>query len=171
MKFERPRIGMPLSKSEKVLESIGALIVLLYFLKLVMVWDSLPKFMVLDFSFFGNVDLFGSKDYLMMLGIVLAILYGILTFCSFKPCCFYYFITVTEKNARGVYKITRVFLEVLKIEVAAGFVYNEMMLIASTKVGPIHTGAFGHIIVWGSVIATIVVYFFLIYKFYGKNIN
>jgi len=171
VKFERPKIGMQFNKLEKTLETFGAIIVIIYFLKLCVAWKALPKIMVLDYSFLGNADLFGSKYYLLMLGVILVVIFCVLTFFSFKPCCFYYFVIVTEKNARRVYKMTRIFLEILKIEVALGFVYNEIMLIESTKVGLKNMGSLGHIFVWGSVIVTIILYFLLLYKFQGKNSN
>jgi len=158
MRYERPTHTIHMNKIQWTLEFVSLILIISYFIRLGLTWKSMPKFMVLDYSFLGNVDLVGSRNYIILLGILCLIIYGALTFFSTKPQYFYYIVNITDENYKKAYSFTRYFLEIIKLEVVVGFVLNEHILMSSIVLGYSNTGIAPHLLIWGMIVLTIGIY-------------
>ena len=86
-------------------------------------WNSLPAQIPTHFGFSGAPDAYGSKSSLLLLPIVSAVLYGILTVLSFFPQVFNYPVAVTRENRPRLEAISLALMGWLKVEIACLFAY------------------------------------------------
>ena len=111
----RPKIQIPVSKIEIVLEIFafcGVLAILSYSFAY---WSKLPDMVPTHFNFTGEADAWGAKSSILLMPAIVVILHIILTMVSRFPHLFNYPVRITEENARQEYILGRYFLKVLKL--------------------------------------------------------
>jgi uncharacterized membrane protein len=121
----RPALKLKYTPPEKLLEVL-ALGGLLYAAGLLFTkWDQLPLRIPKHFGISGEPDGWGDKSNLLVLLLVGAGLYALLTLLSFFPQWGNYPWEITEENAPRQYRITRSMLCWLKMELVWLFAYIE----------------------------------------------
>ncbi len=129
---QRPRLKIPLSAAEVVLELLSLSCLAISVLLLLKYYPDLPLSIPDHFGISGEADSWGSKTTLWYLLGTNAALYGGLTISRRFPHYFNYPINITEQNARRQYQLAIWFLAVLKTEVVALFTYLEWEMLQVT---------------------------------------
>lgn len=124
-KTGRPVLKIPRSPLEIVTEVLAVLGILVHALILVYYWPTLPDVIPTHFGLSGEVDGWGSKNTLLILLVVNAGMYVMMTVFNFFPHIFNYPVEITEKNARAQYSNARLMMNIIKVEIAYFFAYIE----------------------------------------------
>lgn len=122
---KRPIHKIPYSGTEKIMELIGLIGILINIILLIKYWPSLPSTIPTHFGFSGKPDSFGGKGTLFIMPIILLVLYFGLTILSRFPHVYNYLTPITENNAKVQYHIARKMMVCLKAEVVFTFTYIE----------------------------------------------
>jgi uncharacterized membrane protein len=119
----RPKLTLPRSPLEKVLEVVGVLLLLFMVGLLLVSWPSVPETIPTHFNAAGQPDNYGGKGSLVVVPIVALVLYALLTVVSFFPQVFNFPWRITEQNAEAQYRLARTLLTWLKVELLATMTY------------------------------------------------
>jgi uncharacterized membrane protein len=121
----RPKIDIPRSGLEKMLE-IGSTLGTIFGIYLLWrYWAVLPHTIPTHFNFAGQPDGWGGKGTLLILPIVSVFLFCTLTILQRFPQIYNYPVVITEANARQQYSLARTFLTWLFFELVWFFAYLE----------------------------------------------
>jgi Protein of unknown function (DUF1648). len=142
MSNKRPKLQIPLSGLEIVIELVSGIILIANFVMIVLAWDKLPDTIPSHFNAAGEIDGYGSKSTLFILIPVTVILYAGITLLSRFPHIFNYAVEITEKNTGTQYRLARIFIRVLKAELVTIFTYLEYCIVMSALSGRIELGIF-----------------------------
>lgn len=115
---ERPNIKIPLSWKDKTLILIATIPFVFMLLYLYMLWSDIPGVIPTHFGFSGVPDSFGSKSSLFIIVAIGVGTHILLSFLSKVPKFYNYPVSVTEKNAEGLYKIGRQLILLIDLEVS-----------------------------------------------------
>ncbi|WP_088224972.1 DUF1648 domain-containing protein [Desulfosporosinus sp. FKB] len=122
-KEKLPRIQMHRSLLENIFD-IGAIIgVATSLIYPVIIWSSLPSKIPVHYNIQGQVDRWGSKGEIFLLVLVVVLMYIFLTILNRYPHRFNYPFDITEQNAEIQYKLARLMVQALKMEVIWIFAY------------------------------------------------
>ena len=116
-KDQRPRLELPRTRLEIMLEFAAAAGLLLGFYLLLTKYASLPDTIPVHFNFKGDPDSWGSKATIWIIGAASLILYSSMTLITRAPHIFNYPFSITAENAERQYRIARTFLTLLKTEI------------------------------------------------------
>ncbi|HEY3376604.1 MAG TPA: DUF1648 domain-containing protein [Armatimonadota bacterium] len=128
-KLTRPRIALPLSRPEIILEAValfGLLVLLSY---CAYAWPSLPERIPTHFGIENTPDAWGGKHALLILPGVGTVLYLLLTIVGHFPHFYNYPIRITEENALRQYRLARMLVAMLKVPLIWMFAYLERMTV------------------------------------------
>jgi uncharacterized membrane protein len=117
MKANRPRLHLPMSMMEWVLQAMTlsllcATVFIVYFY-----WSILPEQIVTHFNASGAPDHYGPKSTLWMLCGTSVFNFLLMTLLSRFPHTFNYLKPITESNAASQYLLARKFIFVMNLEV------------------------------------------------------
>ena len=120
-----PRIIIPVSPLERILDAAGAAFVLATFLLPAFTYRSLPSVIPRHFGITGKPDAWGGPNLLFILPVVSLVLYASLTVMRRYPRLFNYPVRITEENAGRQYRLARKLISVLKTVITALFAWIE----------------------------------------------
>lgn len=122
MKSEkRPKLKISLSLKEKVIILISTFCVIAMWLYLYIMWNNIPSIIPTHFGFSGAPDRFGNKNSLFSLPIIASIMYILFVVLSKIPNCFNYPVSITENNAKALYKIGKQLILLLDMDISLMF--------------------------------------------------
>jgi uncharacterized membrane protein len=111
----RPKINISLSTLDKILESIGKLLIIIIWGLTLYTFLKLPTIIPTHFNASGEPDGHGNKLTILILPILASLLYFGLTKLNQYPQSFNYIGTITVENAERQYTIASRMLRFLKI--------------------------------------------------------
>jgi uncharacterized membrane protein len=130
--MDRPRIKLELSKIDLIIETIGALGLILTLILIVTNYQDLPEIIPRHYDLNGKPDGFSSKSTIWFLPTVTLIMYIGLTILSRFPHIYNYPYNITVDNAERQYKNSAMMIRLLKMLLAFQFLY---MTYAKIKIG------------------------------------
>lgn len=131
--MKRPKIKMPYTGPEKLLQA-GAVFLLLSLVVLtVSAAVSLPARIPTHFGFDGSPDGWGGKESLMLLPVLSVVFYVGLTALERAPWLYNYPVEITEKNAPDQYRLGRRMIEWMKLVILAIYSYLQWQTIEGAK--------------------------------------
>ncbi len=110
----RPKIVPPASKTDKIIEAIALIGVLLSIIIVIYSAITLPDIIPTHYKISGGVDTYGSKWVIAIFPIPIIFLYLLITFVNRYPYTFNYPTIVTQENALRLYSIARTTMRCLK---------------------------------------------------------
>ena len=119
--MKRPRVKIPLTNADWVVEIVGAVFFILMFVYPWHYFDQLPESIPIHYDVAGNPKEYGSKNELWNLVLVGSVLYLGITILTFFPHMFNYLTTITEENAARQYRLATTLLRRLKVLIAFCF--------------------------------------------------
>ncbi len=102
-KSNRPRLAVPRTVFDKVLELIGIVIIASNWIYIFMVYDKLPTLIPGHYNFIGEADRMGSKAEIFFAPVIFHILYIVISILNRYPHHFNYVSKITEENALRLY--------------------------------------------------------------------
>jgi len=117
----RPRIKIPLTLTDKIVEVLGALFVWASWSIVNANYSSLPDVIPIHFDASGTADGFGDKSNIFALPVVSTVVFIALTILNRFPHLFNYPAGLTLENARTQYSIATSMIRFLKLSVAIVF--------------------------------------------------
>lgn len=139
--MQRPKIKLPYTAPDKLLQAGAALLLLATVALTVSSMGALPARIPTHFGFDGNPDGWGGKDSLLLLPILSAVFYAGLTALERAPWFCNYPVEITEENAPGQYQAGRLMIEWMKLIVLAIYFYLQWQTIEGAKGLPHGLGA------------------------------
>jgi hypothetical protein len=129
----RPKIKLPYTAPEKLLQVGAALLLLAGIALTVSSMGALPARIPTHFGFDGNPDGWGGKNSLFLLPILSAVFYAGLTELERVPWVYNYPVEITEENAPGQYRVGRLMIEWMKLVVLAIYSYLQWQTVEGAK--------------------------------------
>ena len=118
---KRPKIELKLSKTDKVIELIGYLILIAFWITIILSYNNLPEKIPIHYNGLGEVDNYSKKTSIFLLPIIGTFLFIILTLISKNPESFNYNVKITEQNAESQYTNSVKMMRIMKIIVIVIF--------------------------------------------------
>lgn len=113
-KMARPVLNLPRSPSEKLLEGIGLIGLLVCVGLFIYFWPKLPPTIPTHFDIQGRVNDWGSKSVFVIFPMMSAMMYFVMLIVSKFPHTFNYPWPITETNAAVQYRLARAMLSWVK---------------------------------------------------------
>ena len=117
----RPKIKLEHTRSDKILEIIGGVLIFAIWVLVLVSYPSLPESIPTHYNGTGEADAFGSKSSIFGLPIVATVLFIGLSILNRHPHTFNYPSEITEKNARYQYQNSTRMLRYLKLVIVIIF--------------------------------------------------
>lgn len=117
----RPKIKINLSQFDKVLETIGIVLLFLMWAIALLHYFKSPGIVPIHFTLSGQPDGFGNKLILLLLPAIPTILYFGLTKLNKYPHIFNYPVTLTEENTKRQYTMATRLIRILKVSIVLIF--------------------------------------------------
>ena len=137
MKKDRPKIKIELTKSDKILEIIALLLLIVLWIYVIYNYNSLPEIINTHFNTQGKPDGSGEKQYIFGLPGVATFLYLLVTIASKYPHTFNYLEEITEENAFEQYTKMTKLTRILKIILIGIFGYVSWQTISNVDESPL----------------------------------
>jgi uncharacterized membrane protein len=163
-KQKRPKLKIPRSPLEIVLEVLAILGILIHALLLVYYWPILPESIPTHFGFSGDADSWGGKSSLIILLVVNIGMYLMLAVLHYFPHVYNYTVEITEKNAREQYYNARLMMNFMKVEIVWVFAYIEWGTV-QTALG--NATVLDGTVMLGSIIVLTVITLYFIWRSQG----
>ena len=136
----RPRITLPFTTTDRVLEVTGWSLVLIVWIVTVMYYAGLPQIIPVHFDAKGQPDGYGEKYMILLIPFIATVLCAALTWLCRYPHLFNYPSPITATTAAKQYALATRMLRCLKIIIAAIFLFMTTHTISSATG---HTSAAG----------------------------
>ena len=137
MKKDRPKIKIELTKSDKILEIIALLLLIVLWIYVIYNYNSLPEIINTHFNAQGKPDGSGEKQYIFGLPGVATFIYILVTISNRYPNILNYTVEITEENALEVYTKGTKIARILKIIIIGIFGYASWQTISNVNVSPL----------------------------------
>ncbi len=125
----KPKIKVPLDPTDKFIEMVGLVAILILIGLPFFYFDKLPESIPQHFGLNGKPDHFGDKGLLWGMPMIGASLYAMLSVFNKYPHIFSYPKKITEENAFSLYRIATKMLRLLNTSVACFFAYSTYTVI------------------------------------------
>jgi uncharacterized membrane protein len=160
MQFNRPRLNLPITKFDKLLDNLGVVLLLIHWTATIIFYFYLPNSIPIHFNAKGVVDGYGNKATVFLLPIIVTMIYIGLSYLNRYPHIFNYPTTITEGNARQHYTAATKMIQLLKLVIVVSFMYINLCvcLVALGKVDGLGWWFLPLFIV---AIISVIVYYFL----------
>lgn len=148
---------------ERIAEAAAVLGVVVSFVMPIYLWSSLPDMIPSHFGADGHVDSYGGKGFLFFLPSVGLFFFLFLSILKKYPHVLNYPWKITVINAYRQYQLARGFINAIKAEMIAVFVYIEWIQIGvalerGKSISPISTP-----LIIAVILGTIAIYFYIAY--------
>lgn len=131
--MSRPNSKSKWSLPEKILQPLGAGLLLTQFAFTAAVWGRLPARIPTHFGALGTADSWGGKSTLLLVPVLTIALYAGLTLLERFPQISNYPVEITEKNATVLYGLMRELNVVLKTLVVLIFSYIQFQTVETAR--------------------------------------
>jgi uncharacterized membrane protein len=148
---KRPKIEIPETKLEKILEILAIIVILAVSAYTIIMLRSLPSRVPTHYDFLGMPDAYGAKSSLLILPGIVLFIYILITIASYFPHIFNYAVKITEENYIRQYTLAKQFLAVLRFEFCLVFGYLNISGILTAK-GTVKGLGWGFVVVTGIVL-------------------
>lgn len=111
----RPRLKIELTRTDKILEAIGWLMLLSIWIVTIVHYAELPNRIPTHYNSAGIIDGYGDKSFIWTLLLIVSALHIGLTTLSRFPHIFNYLTTITEENAERQYTIAITMIRYTKL--------------------------------------------------------
>lgn len=118
---KRPKIDLKLTNTDQVIELIGYLILIAFWITIIVSYNYLPEKIPIHYNGLGEVDNYSKKTSIFLLPIIGTFLFIILTLICKNPESFNYTVKITEHNAARQYKNSINMMRIMKIIVIIMF--------------------------------------------------
>jgi len=153
---ERPIIEVPVTESDRRIEIICRLGLLLLWLgTLLCYFYVLPGTIAIHYNLKNQPDGFGSKAYIFITPGIATILYFFLSLTSRYPHRFNYLREVTEENAPQMYASAVKLLRVMKMYIILGFFFQTANDVLCLRFADFHSSVFSILLAWSPVILVV----------------
>lgn len=129
----RPKLEMPRTPVELVLDAAGFLALLLSLFLVIRAWGELPERIPHHFDILGKPDAWGGRWTLLLFPGMSLVLFVFLGAIRHIPERFNYLWPITEQNAARQYRIAISLITVLRVEVVVMFLYLTWCVIESAR--------------------------------------
>ncbi|MGE7601937.1 DUF1648 domain-containing protein [Peribacillus sp. NPDC097675] len=133
MENNQPVLHLPKTGLEKVMDIVSLLLIIINFIYLISVWNTLPEQVPIHFNGKGEVDGWGGRVVIWLLPTISLFLWFGLTLMERVPHLFNYPIEITEKNAVFQYKNARMMSLFLKVEIILVLLYTSWQSVHAAK--------------------------------------
>ena len=154
----RPRIKIPITPMEFILELISLLGLLGAAYVLIKFWPDLPDEKPKHFGFTGEADAWGDPSSLYILLGVNFLMYIMLTIIRRFPHTFNYPVQINENNAFRQYQLAVVYISLLKAQVVWLFAYLQWQMIQVALGNSTGLGAWFIVVVLLAFLLPILIY-------------
>ena len=129
MANNRPKIAVPVTSFDKVVETITVVVLVLAWIYTLVQYPKLPSIIPTHFDGQGNVDGLGPKWTLFLTTGMATVFFGLLTYLNRHPHWFNYPVAITSENALRMYTIATQMMRTLKaVLVGVFFAINWQMV-------------------------------------------
>jgi len=128
-----PQIKIKLNLFDKIIEALGYITLIVFWLMTIVSFCSLPESIPLHYNAIGEADSYSQKTSIFLLPIIGTLLFTILTIINKSPENFNYNIKITEENALKQYIIATKMIRLLKVIVVAVFLMINYQTIQIAK--------------------------------------
>ena len=111
------------SKFQLILEMIGAMILMAFFIFIIKSWGSIPDMVPGHYNALGGIDRWVDKTQILIMPIIGGAMYFGLTIVTFFPKIWNVPSAKTEKGKKDVYRCIKTMIILLKIEILGVFFY------------------------------------------------
>lgn len=121
----RPIIEIKPTKKDIILDVLGILVLILFWIYIINSYPNLPNIIPIHFNLNGEADGFGSKNFIFLTASIATILYIGLSILIKYPHTFNYAIEITHVNAETQYKNSINMIRILKLIIILIFFITE----------------------------------------------
>jgi uncharacterized membrane protein len=132
---KRPVLKLKYSKFEKILELAAVIFLITAILLTLLYWPSILEKIITHCDIKGNPDSYGGKGSLLIMPIVSAGIYLLITLLSRFPHSFNYIVDINEENAIFQYNNARILMLCIKAEIMCMFAYLQWRFIIESIKG------------------------------------
>lgn len=118
---KRPKIKIVLHFSDKLIELLGGLSVIILWVFVIWIYIKLPEIIPVHYNESGNPDYYGNKLSIFLLPLITSIIYAALTKLNKYPHIFNYTEEITEENALQQYTFGTRMIRYVKFTVSILF--------------------------------------------------
>jgi len=158
MANERPRISIPLTTPDIVVELASIAILILMLIHTIIEYPNLPDTIASHFNAKGKADGFSDKAFLWFIPCLSIGMYAVLFFLNKYPHLHNYMVNITEENALKQYTFSTKVLRVVNFLIVLIFGYINFKIIEGAKNGNSDLGM-GFLItaIAGSIILPVII--------------
>lgn len=124
---ERPKIKIPLQTSDKILEVMGYVALVGFWIFVSYAYSVMPETIPTHFNFAGEADGFGDKDTIFLMPIIGTLLFTVLSVLQQRPHSFNYITDITPENAQKQYTTAVRMIRFLKVALIVIFIFIEVL--------------------------------------------
>jgi uncharacterized membrane protein len=128
-KAKQPKLDIPRLQTEYLLDFLSAGVFLFSIIFLFLNWNYIPETIPTHFGITGKADTWGNKYTILLFPSILLILFTGLTILIRYPHIYNYLFPITEVNVHRQYKLARIFICMLKLELILLFTFLELITI------------------------------------------
>ncbi|MCH1626984.1 DUF1648 domain-containing protein [Fredinandcohnia quinoae] len=118
---KQPKIFVPKTTSEKVMDTLSILIIIGAFAYIASIWRNLPDQVPSHFNAMGEPDDWSGKGMIFLLPVIGTVIFFSTFVVSRFPQLFNYPVKVTKENAERLYVISRKMLTIINFELVIFF--------------------------------------------------
>jgi uncharacterized membrane protein len=126
-KEDRPRIKIPLTTHDYVIEFTGLFFLIILFVIPIFYYNQLPESLPTHFNAAGKPDGSGGKPSLFILPVTALFMYILLTILAAFPHIYNYPVLITSENAEVQYRLATRLLRILKMVILILFSFISWM--------------------------------------------
>ncbi len=131
-KSARPKIKLEFTITDKVVELISLILLILLWVIALINFSSLPSAIPSHFNFAGKIDSYGSRGTIFLLPAIGTAIYAVFTLLTFFPHIYNYPVKITPENAAAQYRLAVSLLRYLKAGIQTLFLVILFMVIRTS---------------------------------------
>lgn len=161
MPEKRPRINIPIRQSDRIIEIIAAVLLIILFIYTFISWSSLPETIPVHFDAKGQPDGYGGRITIFFSPLLTLALFILLTVLNRRPDIFNYPVRISPENAEYHYRLATKMLRLLKLSLVIMFGAITWSVVHSARSGN------SDYVMWVLPFALIITFIPIIYYFFS----
>lgn len=125
----RPILSLSRSDLENALDIIAVILMVSLVAYLAVMWNALPDVMPIHFTLDGEIDRWGSRYILIVFPVIGIGTWVLIYLVKNSPHKYNYVVKITEENAAVQYRLARVLMRVVMVEILLVFLSVEWLII------------------------------------------
>jgi len=130
---DRPKLKIELTTFDKIMEILGWIFIIAIWSMTIISYNQLPDVIPTHFNLKGEVDGYGEKWMILLLGSITTILFLVMSYLNKFPHRFNYLTVITKDNALKQYTIATRAIRFLKILMVAIFLLTTYQTIKQSN--------------------------------------